>query len=101
MGLFSGAEENGGRLVEHALGAGQTDGTEVVEHLAADPHEESLVGLAQKTDQVLVAVEQEAGYVMGLAMKEGRKRIAVTVRDEFAKENSTVTLEVTVGGVPG
>ncbi|MCD4748871.1 MAG: VWA domain-containing protein [Thermoanaerobaculales bacterium] len=52
-------------------------------------------------DQLLEAVGKEAGYVMGLGMNEGPKRLAVTVRDEFAKETSTVTLDLVVGTQDG
>jgi len=48
-------------------------------------------------DQLLNAVASQAGFVMGLIMREGSQKVAVGVRDEVAKTEATTTIEVNVG----
>lgn len=52
-------------------------------------------------DDLTVAVEKEAAFVIGLVMRQGPHRIAVTVRDERSRVESTTFVEVTVGGQAG
>ncbi len=47
-------------------------------------------------DQLLTALHQEAGFSLSLLMREGLQRIAVGVRDDVARVESTTTLEVEV-----
>ncbi len=50
--------------------------------------------------RILEAVQQLAGYVLELEMERGAKRIAVGLRDHFARTEATVHLGVTVGAKP-
>jgi hypothetical protein len=52
-------------------------------------------------DQLLAAVQQQAGFMIGLVMREGPQRIAVSVRDDKSLLESTAYLEVVVGGDVG
>ncbi len=47
--------------------------------------------------RILEAVQQLAGYVLELEIGEGPKRIAVGLRDHFARTEATVHLGITVG----
>lgn len=47
-------------------------------------------------DQLLTALHQEAGFSMGLLMREGPQRVAVGVRDDVARIEATTTLEIDV-----
>ncbi len=47
--------------------------------------------------RILEAVQQLAGYVLELEIDEGPKRIAVGLRDHFARTEATVNLGITVG----
>ncbi len=47
-------------------------------------------------DQLLTALHQSAGFVLGLQMRSGPQRIAVGVRDEVARTEATTTLEVDI-----
>lgn len=47
-------------------------------------------------DQLLTALHQNAGFVLGLQMRPGPQRIAVGVRDEVARTEATTTLEVDI-----
>ncbi len=49
--------------------------------------------------QLLTAISQEAGFAVGLAMREGEQVVAVGVRDELSNVESLVTIEVVVGGI--
>ena len=76
--------------------------------LAVQDQEGGLSGLQRREYPVevsnrdlLVAADQNAGFVLGLAMRQGPQRIAVGVRDEVARTESTVTLDVNVGGESG
>jgi len=48
-------------------------------------------------DQLLAAVQQKAGFMVGLVMREGPQRIAVSVRDDKSLVESTAYMEVVVG----
>jgi hypothetical protein len=47
------------------------------------------------------ALGQSAGFTLRLAVRPGRQRIAVGVRDEIARTESVATLEVDVGETGG
>ena len=47
--------------------------------------------------RILEVVQQLAGYVLELEIDEGPKRIAVGLRDHFARTEATVNLGITVG----
>ena len=47
------------------------------------------------------ALGQNAGFTLRLAVRPGRQRIAVGVRDEIAQTESVTTLEVDVGDTGG
>ena len=51
-----------------------------------------------QNDQLLAAVQQQAGFMVGIVMREGPQRIAVSVRDDKSLLESTAYLEVVVGG---
>jgi hypothetical protein len=48
-------------------------------------------------EQLLAALGQSAGFTMGLVMREGSQVVAVGVRDDLAKVESTVVTDVEVG----
>lgn len=48
-------------------------------------------------DRLLTAVEQRATFVLGMVLREGPHRIAVSVRDERSTLESTVFVDVAVG----
>jgi VWFA-related protein len=48
-------------------------------------------------DELLRALEQQAGFVVGMVMKPGHKRVAVSVRDERSRVESTAIVDVEVG----
>ncbi len=47
-------------------------------------------------DQLLTALHQNAGFILGLQMRPGPQRIAVGVRDEVARTEATTTLDVDI-----
>jgi hypothetical protein len=47
------------------------------------------------------ALGQSAGFTMRLAVRSGRQRIAVGMRDEVARTESVTFFEVDVGGDDG
>jgi len=49
-------------------------------------------------DQLLAAVQQQAGFTVGLVMRKGEQRIAVSVRDDKSLIESTAFMDVDVGG---
>ncbi|MCG6949469.1 MAG: VWA domain-containing protein [Acidobacteria bacterium] len=50
-------------------------------------------------DQFLSALQQNAEFILGLAMREGAQRVAVGVRDELGNVDSTLTVDLNVGEV--
>jgi hypothetical protein len=52
-------------------------------------------------DQLLTAVQQQAGFTVGLVMRKGEQRIAVSVRDDKSLIESTAFVDVVVGGDVG
>lgn len=50
---------------------------------------------------MLAAAGKDAAFVLGLAMRPGPQRVAVGVRDDVARVQSTVTLDLEVGGENG
>ncbi len=48
--------------------------------------------------RILEAVQQLAGYVVELEMSQGPQRVAIGLRDHFARTEATVNLGVMVGG---
>jgi hypothetical protein len=50
-----------------------------------------------ENDQLLSAVEQDARFVVGMVLRPGPHRIAVTVRDDRSSSESTAVVEVVVG----
>jgi VWFA-related protein len=55
------------------------------------------VPLKVPNSAVLAVAEQFAAYPLQLELKEGRKRIAIGVRDNLARVDSTVNLEISIG----
>jgi VWFA-related protein len=49
-------------------------------------------------EHYLAAVSRDAGFALGLAMREGEQVIAVGIRDELGNVESTATLDINVGG---
>jgi len=50
-----------------------------------------------ENDQMTTAISKTAGFILQLAVREGRQRIAVGFRDEIARTEAIVTVEVDVG----
>jgi VWFA-related protein len=48
-------------------------------------------------DELLTAVENDAGFIVGMVMEGGDKRIAVSVRDDRSRIESTAYVDVLVG----
>jgi len=72
--------------------------------LAARDHQGGLSDVQRReypvrvsNDQLMDAVSQQAGFVMGLVMREGPHTVAVGVRDAVANEESTLVLNLDVG----
>ncbi|MFQ5350653.1 MAG: VWA domain-containing protein, partial [Thermoanaerobaculia bacterium] len=61
---------------------------------------EILVPVEIPNDRVLEAASGAAGYPMELEMRSGDHKISVGVRDELAKVDATVSLELRVGPSP-
>jgi VWFA-related protein len=47
--------------------------------------------------RLLQAVEQQAGFVVGMVMSEGPQRIAISIRDDRSRIESTAFVDVVVG----
>ena len=53
--------------------------------------------IAVPNDRLAGALSQSAGFTMRLAVRPGRQRIAVGLRDEVARTESVTFVEVDVG----
>jgi VWFA-related protein len=54
-----------------------------------------------KNEELLSAVEQQATFILGMVLRGGEYRIAVSVRDDSSWVESTVFVDVVVGGASG
>jgi VWFA-related protein len=53
-----------------------------------------------ENQQLVTAISQQAGFTMGMVMREGDQVVAVGVRDELGNSESIVTRTVNVGATP-
>jgi VWFA-related protein len=53
-----------------------------------------------ENQQLVTAISQQAGFTMGMVMREGEQVVAVGVRDELSNSESIVTRTVNVGASP-
>jgi VWFA-related protein len=63
---------------------------------ASDIHERAYP-IKIKNDQISTAVEQKAKFTLGMVLRKGSQRIAVSVRDDRSSSEATAFTEVSVG----
>ena len=63
---------------------------------SSDVHERAYP-IEIENDQLLSAVEQEAKFIVGMVLREGSHRIAVSIRDDRSSSESTAVVDVMVG----
>jgi VWFA-related protein len=63
---------------------------------SSDVHERAYP-IKIKNDQISTAVEQKAKFTLGMVLRKGSQRIAISVRDDRSSSESTVFTEVSVG----
>ncbi len=63
---------------------------------SSDVHERAYP-IEIENDHLLTAVEQEAKFVIGMVLREGPHRIAVSIRDDRSSSESTDVVDVMVG----
>jgi len=63
---------------------------------SSDVHERAYP-IEIENDQMAAAVGQEAKFVLGMVLREGPHRIAVSIRDDLSSSESTTFIDVMVG----
>jgi len=63
---------------------------------SSDVHERAYP-IEIENDQMAAAVGQEAKFVLGMVLREGPHRIAVSIRDDLSSSESTAFIDVVVG----
>ena len=54
-----------------------------------------------ENEQLLSAVEQDAKFIVGMVLRDGPHRIAVSIRDDRSSSESTAIVDVLVGNDTG
>jgi len=67
---------------------------------SSDVHERAYP-IEIKNDHLLSAVEQDAKFVIGMVLRDGPHRIAVSIRDDRSSSESTAIVDVLVGNDTG
>jgi hypothetical protein len=67
---------------------------------SSDVHERSYP-IEIENQHLLTAVEQEAKFTIGMVLREGPHRIAISIRDESSATESTAVVDVMVGNGEG
>jgi len=91
--LIPSADEHQGRISIHLTVRGRRG------DLSPTVHREYPINIPN--DHLAGALGQSAGFTMRLAVRPGRQRIAVGLRDEVARTESVTYVEADVGDTPG